>query len=224
MSFGITSLYTATAHAGATVNKVSRKQSVGEDVLVSQAGEYAKADPLHALKTEVILSGKGTASSAGIASGAVGSPGTLTLIKSEQQEKNAGRPDFTDTWVKHESFTDPAGAPTVAALGGPDDTILNIVSVDYTLAESFGYSPEVTDVVLLDQTGVPSARQKCKHMATLTLKGRGAIASGIALGSGGAGAAEISAGKLLVPELSDEQIPDDFPSWDLSGKHYPLAS
>jgi hypothetical protein len=113
----------------------------------------------------------------------------------------------------------------VAATGAePAITDLEIVSVEYSVAESVDRSYQVNDLVLVGTDGTPAARGKVTVKGSFSINGRGDLPAGTALGTGGAAFKGGDTGKVLVESLMTGEKRADWNRWSADGSHYKSAA
>jgi len=222
--FGIDSTYGITVPAGATVQTVDHEQSAEISELQGEDGEIKKASTTHVKKVTVDINLVGTAGIDTVVPGNVASPSSLEIISVEQGERVNNRPTAMIKAAGYEGIDDGSGSGSGAGAGSPDEDTLEVVSVDYALAQDVKISPSVMDEMIPGVDGHPALRQKVKLVNTLDFSFAGDIPSGVALGTGGAGAAGLTGGKLIVQSLKEKQEAGKFNSGSASAKHYPAAA
>jgi hypothetical protein len=221
---GITSTQGITLDTESVAQSVRKRQSVEVSTVIGVDGEYVLAKPLKTKKIEVTIQGVGKGDRAAVAVGAVATPSDIEEISVEQGEVNNGRASFTVTGSGVASFTDPAAANGSAAAGTITKGTIEIISVAYALSENLTVTTQVEDKVATDYNGTPGYRAKHGKMSNFSLRGKGDLPSGLALGTGGAAVKGLNGGVIIVTELEEEEQASEINGWSLSGMHYPSAT
>lgn len=219
----VSSTYGITLPSGAVAESVKRSRKIETDKMVGTSGEYSKFDAHHTKAVEVTIEGKGPAGLDGVTSATVGTPSTLKITKAEQKEANKGRAGFSLTALGHEDYDD---ADSAAAIDGaePDIDSLVITSVTHAVAQTLTKSSSVTDKTELGVDGKPALRATCQKLNAFSSEGKGDIPAAVALGTGGAGIAGLTGGKLIVSQLDDDQKNGEWNGYSFSGEHCPSAA
>lgn len=220
----ITSTEGVTLATGAEADDVEKVSTVEIAELADQAtGEYIKASPVNHKEIAVRITGDGPHDLTEPAAGTVADPATITVISAEVTEAPNQRCNFSVRATGHEAFTDPAGS--VSATGAePDIDDLEIVSVEYSIAENVRRSYEVEDMVLVGTDGTPANRATVGVKGTFSIQGRGDLPAGTALGTGGAAFQDGDTGLVLVNSLMEGEKRKDWNRWGADGSHYKVAA
>lgn len=219
----VTSTYSVTLPSGAAAESVKRTRVIETDKLVGVDGEYSQFDAHHMMKVDVTIEGKGPAGLAGVTSATVSSPSTLKIVKAEQKESNKGRAGFTINATGFESYSD-ANAGNSIDGAEPDVNSLVITSVTHAVAQSLTKSRQVADKMELGGDGTPALRATCMRIDTFSSDGKGDIPSAVSIGTGGAGIAGLTGGKIIVTTLDDDQKNGEWNGYSFSGEHCPAAA
>ena len=105
-------------------------------------------------------------------------------------------------------------------------TNIGIQSVDITLAESVELSAKVEAKPLLDKDGKFADGAAFDPTSDFSLKGRGDLPAGLAVGSdGGADVDGLFAGGVtIIASVKEMEKNDDWNSWECSGQNFPNAT
>lgn len=221
-AIGISETYGIALDAESVAQTVRRRQSVDVSTVMGVDGEYALAKPLKTKKTEVTISGVGKGGE--VAPGVVATPADLVNVTVEQGEANNGRTSFTITAAGVAAFVDPASANASAAAATITKGTIEVLSVAYALTESVSTTGKVDDKVATATDGTPGYRQTHAQMNNFSVRGKGTIPTGVALGTGGAAIKGLDGGVLIVRTLEDVQNAGNLNEWSLDGEHYPSAT
>jgi len=103
---------------------------------------------------------------------------------------------------------------------------IGIQSVDITLAESVEVSTKLETKPLLDKDGKFADGAAFDPTSDFSLKGRGDLPAGLAVGSDGGGdIGDLFAGGVtIVSSVKEMEKNDDWNSWECSGQNFPNAS
>lgn len=102
---------------------------------------------------------------------------------------------------------------------------IGIQSVELTLAESVDVSRKVETKPLLDKDGRFADAKAFDPTGDFSIKGRGDLPAGVAVGTDGDLAiAGIAGGVTLITSVKEAQKNDDWNTWECSGQHWPGAS
>jgi hypothetical protein len=221
---GIETTHGITLDTEAVAQSVRRRESVEVSSVIGVSGEYVLAKPLKTKRVEVTIQGVGNGDRSVVAVGEVATPADLSAISVEQTEINNGRASFTLTAAGVSSFTDPAAANGSAAGASITKGTIEILSVSYALSESLSVTSQVEDKVATATDGTPGFRAKHAKMGNFSVRGKGDLPAGLALGTGGAAVKGLNGGVLIVTELEEEEQASEINGWSLSGTHYPAAT
>jgi len=221
---GITNTYDITLDSEAVPQTVSRRQTVEVSAVMGVDGEYVLAKPLKTKTIEVMISGVGKGDLTGVTSAVVATPADLTKVSVEQGEANKGRASFTVTARGVSAFADPASANGSAAAAAIAKGTIEVLSVAYALTETVTVTTKVEDKVATATDGTPGHRQTHAKMSSFSLRGKGDIPAGLALGTGGAAVKGLNGGVIIVRSLDDVQNAGDLNDWSAEGDHYPAAT
>ena len=105
-------------------------------------------------------------------------------------------------------------------------TKIGIQSVDITLAESVEVSAKVETKPLLDKDGRFADGAAFDPTSDFSLKGRGDLPAGIAVGTGGGVEVDglFPGGVTIVASVKEMDKNDDWNAWECSGQNFPNAS
>lgn len=219
---GVTNLFGITQPAGTELNKTTRTTRIETFKTPAATGEILKYTAGRTKTIGVVFSGFGTAPVGYVTADSGITPGTQKLLSAQQTENNKqGAPPFTATYSASEAFADAdsdEGAPNEV----PDLSTIEIVSVSYSLTESLEITTQVTDRVISDKAGEPGFRATFGKESTFSMSGWGDIP--VSLGTGGAGVARLTGGKLIVDNLEESDNAQDCNQWRASGGHCPSAT
>ena len=101
---------------------------------------------------------------------------------------------------------------------------IGIQSVDLTLAESVEVTRKVDTKPLLDSQGRFADGKAFDPTMEFSMKGRGDLPAGIAVGTNDVGIASISGGVTIVTSVKEGQKNDDWNTWECSGQNFPNAT
>jgi hypothetical protein len=101
---------------------------------------------------------------------------------------------------------------------------IGIQSVDLTLAESVEVTRKVDTKPLLDKQGRFADGKAFDPTMEFSMKGRGDLPAGIAVGTNDVGIASISGGVTIVTSVKEGQKNDDWNTWECSGQNFPNAT
>jgi hypothetical protein len=101
---------------------------------------------------------------------------------------------------------------------------IGIQSVDLTLAESVEVTRKVDTKPLLDKQGRFADGKAFDPTMEFSLKGRGDLPAGIAVGTHDVEIASISGGVTIVTSVKEGQKNDDWNTWECSGQNFPNAT
>jgi hypothetical protein len=213
-----------TLASGAEADDVSDTSAVEIAELIEQdTGHIIKASPVNMKTRAVEISGDGPATLTDVATGTVGTVSDLKVNKVEITEAPNKRCTFSLSAAAVAAFTDPAASPSAAG-AEPDIDDLEIVSVEYAVAESVRRGYEVEDMTLPGSDGAPYARARTTRKGTFSIAGRGDRPAGAALGTGGAAFSGSDTGLVVVSKEMDGQKRKEWNRWSLEGNHYPNAA
>jgi hypothetical protein len=219
---GVTELFGVTQPSATTLNKTTRTTTIETFKTPAATGEISLYTAGRTKTIQVVFSGFGTAPLSGVTAASGVTPGTQKMISAQQDENNKqGAPPFTATYSASEAFAD-ADSEEVAPSAAPDLSTIEIVSVSYSLTESLTISTSVQDRVISDKAGEPGFRGTFGKESTFSLTGWGDIP--VSLGTGGAGVARLTGGKLIVDNIEESENAQDCNQWRASGGHCPSAS
>lgn len=221
---GVESTFGVTKPSGSALTKATRDTKIETFKTEGEDGEWLKYTAANMKTVTVKLEGHGTAPISGITAADGVTPATKKAISTTQGESNKQTPStFSVDWVGHEDFTDAdGGEPAPGAT--PDLTTTEIVSVTYSLTESLSITKQVQDVMIPDLDGKASTgfRGACGVEASFSINGYGDLPCSI--GTGGAGVARLTGGKLIVDALSEIENAKTCNQWRASGGHCPSAT
>jgi len=205
--------------AGSEIDSISKNVRVEIAEQASQAsGEIILADPVNTAEEEVSISGDGPVGLT-LTKGEIANPATMTILREEISEGPNKRCNFSIRATASTAFVDPG---TDVADVGAEPTIadLEIVGVEYSVAESLRRSYEVTNLVLVGSDGTPACRATFQEKGSVSIAGRGDAPVGVAAGSGGAAFKGCSVGKVVVPNFGRAQKRGDWESYTAEANHY----
>ncbi len=101
---------------------------------------------------------------------------------------------------------------------------IGIQSVDLTLAESVEVTRKVDTKPLLDKQGRFADGKAFDPTMEFSMKGRGDLPAGIAVGINDVEIASISGGVTIVTSVKEGQKNDDWNTWECSGQNFPNAT
>jgi hypothetical protein len=101
---------------------------------------------------------------------------------------------------------------------------IGIQSVDLTLAESVEVTRKVDTKPLVDKQGRFADGKAFDPTVEFSLKGRGDLPAGIAVGINDVEIASISGGVTIVTSVKEGQKNDDWNTWECSGQNFPNAT
>jgi hypothetical protein len=220
----ITTTHGLTLATGAVADDVEKSVSVEILEVTSQtSGEVVRVDCVNMATETVTISGDGPGDKTKVAAGTIATPSDLKEIRVENNESPNGRLNFSLTAESNVSFTDPAS--TVAAVGAePTIADLEIVSVEYSIAESVRLAAEVRNSVLIGTDGTPAARCHIEARHPFTVNGRGDLPTGVAAGVGGVAFVGGNTGKVIVPNLTTGEKRGDWNRWGTDGTQLKAAA
>jgi hypothetical protein len=221
---GIESTQGITLPTESIPQSVRRRETVEVAPVIGVDGEYTRCKPLKSKRVEVTITGVGAGGLANVSSGVVADTGDLERISVQQGEVNNGRASFTITAAGHDSFSDPAAANGSASAASITRGTIEILSVEYALTESLDVTTQVEDKVALNADGTPGFRQKHAKMSNFSLRGKGDLPSGLALGTGGAAVKGLNSGVIIVTDIETEEQAAEINGWSVNGNHYPAAT
>jgi len=105
-------------------------------------------------------------------------------------------------------------------------TKIGIQSVDLTLAESVEVSAKVETKPLLDKDGRFADGAAFDPTFDFSLKGRGDLPAGIAVGTDGGSQVDglFPGGVTIVASVKEMDKNDDWNAWECSGQNFPNAA
>lgn len=221
---GVTSTYGLTLPANAVAQKCTRNQELAMIPLTGAAGELVKLQVAPYLKKEVTVEYVGAPDFTAPAVAQNITPSAMTVIKTEITEEPNKHAVATRTAMAHESFTDAPGTSAGEGSADADETTLVIVSCTFSLAESVRRTREVKDVVVIGAQGGAAWRGTCMKKDSFSVRYKGDLPTGVALGTAGAGVYAFTDGVLVVGKLTDDQTADDVNGGSYEGEHAPSAT
>lgn len=209
--------------ATSEIDSISRSLAVEIAELMAQdTGAFILADPVNVAKQTLQVSGDGPHGIT-LTEATIADPSTMTATNVQTSEKPNGRVTFSVSASAEVAFTDPAA--TVGSVGAePSITDLEIVSVEYSVAESVSRTYEVTDLTLVGTDGTPAARATLSEKGTFSISGRGETPVGVAAGTGGAAFVGGSTGIVVANNFTENEKRGDWKGWSVSGNHYKAAA
>lgn len=208
-----------TIPAGSEIETISATTTVEiAEQVDSGTGEIILADPVNMAKLDVAISGDGPHGLA-LTAGTVATPATVTKLNVEVSEAPNARCKFSVRATGMVAFTDPA---TEVEDVGAEPTIadLEIVSVEYAIAESIRRSYELSDKTIPGTDGTPALRATHTGKGSFSISGRGDTPVGVAAGSGGASFKGCATGKVIVSTFGENEKRADWAGWNADGGHY----
>jgi hypothetical protein len=105
-------------------------------------------------------------------------------------------------------------------------TKIGIQSIGLTLAESVEVSAKVETKPLLDKDGKFADGAAFDPTSDFSLKGRGDLPAGLAVGTDGGSDVEdlFAGGVTIISSVKEQEKNDDWNSWECSGQNFPNAS
>lgn len=205
------------------IESISKTLRVEIAELVAQdTGAYIAADPVNAAKQQLQVSGDGPHGMT-LDEDEIADPSTMTAVRLETSEKPNGRVGFSVQASADVAFVDPG--TSVGAVGAePTIADLEIVSVEYSVAESVRRTYEVKDLVLIGSDGTPDSRATLSEKGSFQIVGRGDAPVGVAAGTGGAAFVGASTGIVVVGTFGENEKRADWNGWSADGNHYKAAS
>lgn len=107
---------------------------------------------------------------------------------------------------------------------------VGIQSSGLALIESVDYSKKLEEAVVLESDSSFGDAEAFNPIIEFSIKGRGAVPTGIAVGTDGGteGAADLAGitdgeGTLIIKNVKRGESNTDFDSWECSGTYYPHA-
>ena len=108
---------------------------------------------------------------------------------------------------------------------------VGIQASSLTLLESVDYSKKLSEAVIMDSDSSFGDAEAFNPVIEFSLKGRGDVPSGIAVGTDGGvgGAADLAgindgAGTLIITSVKQSESNKDFNAWECSGTYWPDAT
>jgi len=102
---------------------------------------------------------------------------------------------------------------------------IGIQSVDLTLAEGVEVSVKVEAKPLKDKDGKFADGAAIDPISDFSIKGRGDLPAGLAIGTSSGGAAGLfTGGVTIIANVKELERNDDWNAWECSGQHFPNAS
>jgi hypothetical protein len=221
---GVDTTFGVTKPSGSSVNKASRNTKIETFKTEGEDGEWLKYTAGRMKTVTVKLEGHGTAPLSAITAGDALTPATKKALTTTQGESNKQTPaTMSIDHVGHEDFTD-ADAAEAAPSATPDLSTIEIVSVDYSLTENLTITTSVQDVMIADLDGKASTgfRATCGKESSFSMNGYGDLP--VSLGTGGAGVARLTGGKLIVSDTGEIENAKTCNQWSGSGGHCPSAT
>lgn len=192
------------------------------ELMAQDTGAYILADPVHAAKQQLQVSGDGPHGMT-LEEEQIADPATMTAVRLELGEKPNGRVTFSVQASADVEFVDPG--TSVGAVGAePAIGDLKIKSVEYSAVESVRRTDEVKDLVLIGTDGTPIDRATLSAKSTFSIVGRGDAPVGVAAGTGGAAFVGGSTGLVVVGTFGENEKRADWNGWNADGNHYKAAS
>lgn len=222
---GVASTFGVTKPAGTSVNRATRETKLTAYKTEGEDGEWLKYTPAAMKEVTVKLEGHGGAPLASVTSSATISPSTKKLLRANQGETNKQTPPtFSGDYVGHEDHDVEADGGEEGPGDSPDLSTVEIVSVSYSLTESLNVQTQVSDVMIPDKDGKSSTgfRGTVGKESSFTINGYGDIPCSI--GTGGAGVARLTGGKLIVEGMSEIENAKTCNQWRANGGHCPSAT
>ena len=105
-------------------------------------------------------------------------------------------------------------------------TKIGIQSIGLTLAENVEVSAKIETKPLLDKDGKFADGAAFDPTSDFSLKGRGDLPAGLAVGTGGGNNIEglFTGGVTSSSSVKESEKNDDWNGWECSGQHFPNAS
>lgn len=104
-------------------------------------------------------------------------------------------------------------------------TQIGIQSVDITLAESVEVTAKIETKPLLDKDGKFATGAAFDPTSDFSVKGRGDLPVGLAIGSDGGSDIEglFNTGITILTSVKESEKNDDWNAWECSGQNFPNA-
>ncbi len=223
-SFGVTDTKGVSMPEGTEIQSVDYEQSAEiSELQAGESGEVIKASTTHVKKVSADFSLIGSAGSDSVEVGEVSSPEDLEIISAEPGEEVNKRPTLTLKAAGFVGIDDGDGGGSGSGGSGADEDTLEVVSVEYSLAQSVKRGFSVSDEMMPGKDGKPALRQKFKKVNTFSFDFAGDVPGGVDIGSGGASVNGLEGGKLITDNLKEKQMVGKWNSGSASGKHYASA-
>jgi hypothetical protein len=107
---------------------------------------------------------------------------------------------------------------------------VGIQASSLTLLETVDYSKKLEEAVIMDSDSSFGDAEAFNPIIEFSLKGRGDLPSGIAIGTdgGASGAVDLTgindgSGTLIITSVKQSESNTDFNAWECSGTYYPSA-
>ena len=219
----VTELHGVTLPANARAQKASLTETI-ELVKIMALGIIVKLLPKAALKKEVSIDYIGTWNPTAVTVAEDLDPATVKVTKASSKESNGGPVAMNITATADSEFIDGTGDSTGTGDAEPTGDTITLKSCALTLAESVDRSVEVKRVMVPDKDGIPAWSATCNKEGSFSVRFKGDLPTGIALGTSGAGIYGFTGGVVAVPKLMQDQTEGDVNGGSFDGVHAPGAA